>query len=84
MLEAFKNPRVLDQCLDTSTRVPEFHSLLLKLEQCRKALDQILDGKRMMFPRFFFLSDDELLAILGTLKPYHIQKFLIKVSSFYL
>ncbi|CAH0394939.1 unnamed protein product [Bemisia tabaci] len=81
MIEAFKNPRVLDQCLDSSTRIPEFHDLFLKLELCRKALDQILDRKRMMFPRFFFLSDDELLAILGTLKPFHIKNFLIKVCE---
>jgi len=37
----------------------------MKLESIQKQLQQFLQAKRGMFPRFYFLSDDDLLEIIG-------------------
>lgn len=51
-----------------------------KLEHIQKNLNQFLEGKRGLFPRFYFLSNDDLLEMIGQAKdPEPIQKHIKKI-----
>lgn len=49
------------------------------LDKCQKSLTDYLNGKRVVFSRFTFLSDDELLTILGSGLPTAIQEHVGKM-----
>lgn len=73
-----KNPNVIDACVNDN-RKEMLISLSLRLDGCQKSLSDYLDTKRSAFPRFFFISDDELLSVLGSSDPTSIQIHLLKL-----
>ncbi|KAH9577240.1 Dynein heavy chain [Trypanosoma melophagium] len=55
-------------------------NVLEQLERCQRALNQYLEAKRDIFPRFYFISDDDLLEILAQSRnPVVIQSHLKKL-----
>lgn len=78
MNETAKGPSIKTGCLKPS-RLTDLQALSEGLESCQKSLNDYLDCKRNAFPRFFFISDEELLRILGSSDPACVQEHMIKV-----
>ena len=56
--------------------------MLERLERCQKSLNDFLEEKRNSFPRFYFVGDEDLLAILGQAnKPSVVQTHLKKLFA---
>uniref|UniRef100_T1IHY1 Cytoplasmic dynein 2 heavy chain 1 n=1 Tax=Strigamia maritima TaxID=126957 RepID=T1IHY1_STRMM len=57
-------------------------NLLDQLQRCQKSLNEFLEEKRSLFPRFYFIGDDDLLEILGqSTNPTVIQSHLRKLFA---
>lgn len=79
MAETLKDP-VIKRCCEAPNRLADLQHISEGLEKCQKSLNDYLDSKRNAFPRFFFISDDELLSILGNSDPLCVQEHMIKVG----
>ena len=78
MVDTFKNPKVVEACHQDG-RLQDLQMVLSGMEKCQKSLNDYLDSKRNAFPRFFFISDEELLSILGSHECTAVQEHMIKM-----
>uniref|UniRef100_U3K3Y5 Dynein-1, subspecies f n=1 Tax=Ficedula albicollis TaxID=59894 RepID=U3K3Y5_FICAL len=78
MEETVKDP-IIKNCCAAPNRLSDLHHINDVLEKCQKSLNDYLDSKRNAFPRFFFISDDELLSILGSSSALCVQEHMIKM-----
>eukprot|EP01042_Synura_sphagnicola_P000546 gene546-588_t len=79
VMERFRtHPNASRTCLEPGL-LQTIASMDEGLEKIQKSLDQYLETKRMVFPRFYFVSDDDLLEILGQSRdPMAVQKHIKK------
>lgn len=47
----------------------DLKNISFELDKCQKSLTNYLESKQMSFPRFYFISNDDLLQILGSSDP---------------
>ncbi|KAI8847268.1 dynein heavy chain and region D6 of dynein motor-domain-containing protein [Chytridium lagenaria] len=78
MNETAKHNLVMESCM-AEGRLQLLQTLSNELESCQKSLSDYLESKRNAFPRFFFISDEELLSILGSHDPKNVQEHIIKM-----
>lgn len=64
MRDVAGNPKVISLIKINNVQMI-IESLLNQLQHCQNTLSTYMTGKRDLFPRFYFLSDEDLLEVLG-------------------
>lgn len=81
MSDITRDNRVISICGRAGIRA-QLNQMLDQLARCQKSLNEYLEEKRSLFPRFYFIGDDDLLEILGqSTNPTVIQTHLKKLFA---
>lgn len=76
-----KEIQFIMRCCSIDHRLDVLKTMETILENCQKVLKDYLDSKRDTFSRFYFLSNNDLLSILGGKDLEIIQKYVVNVCN---
>uniref|UniRef100_A0A336MB49 CSON013031 protein n=1 Tax=Culicoides sonorensis TaxID=179676 RepID=A0A336MB49_CULSO len=80
MRRAHESKNLIAVCTDDEIILNLIKIVLEELEVCQKALTGYLESKRLIFPRFFFISDSIMIEILGqSQNPLSIEQYLLSL-----
>jgi dynein heavy chain len=79
LMVATQKDSTIASCCLVENRFEILTEMSTELDRCQKSLSDYLETKRCSFPRFFFISDDELLSILGTSDVTCVQEHMLKL-----
>ena len=74
-----KNPNIYSNCVHNDNTLLQLQNLATNLDRSQKSLTEYLKSKKKVFPRFYFISDEDLLSILGSSEATSIQPHMIKL-----
>jgi dynein heavy chain len=74
-----KNKNIMNNCVINDTTLAQLQNLLIALDKSQKSLTDYLNSKKKVFARFYFISDEDLLSILGSSEVSSIQPQLNKL-----
>ena len=81
-MRKWKELRIAKTVCLIAGQLDKFCAMQASLDKIQRALSDYLETKRMAFPRFYFLADDDLLAILGNAKqPRRVQRHVKKLFA---
>jgi dynein heavy chain len=81
MTKTAQQPNTLNACVkaEGGKRLDELKGISFELDRCQKSLTNYLDSKKFISPRFYFISDEDLLQILGSSDVKAIQPHMLKL-----
>jgi dynein heavy chain len=74
-----KNTNIYANCVLNNNTLSQLQNLSQALDKSQKSLTDYLNSKKKIFPRFYFISDEDLLSILGSSDVASIQPQLNKL-----
>ncbi len=78
MKKTAEDSNVMRSCC-LNGRLQSLENILSEIDICQKQLSHYLNSKRNIFSRFYFISDEELLSILGSFNPKFINSHISKM-----
>ena len=77
--QSSKSKNVFLNCVQIESNLPQLQSLSVNFDKSQVCLSDYLSSKKVQFSRFYFISDEDLLSILGAVGHEAVTPYLMKL-----